>query len=372
MRLIYSCDDIAAGRQVGPDGLLDGERVRPSAAAADSQVREAIGEIASIYAYPALSGTADGAQGGAWVRANMVASADGAATLHGRSGGLSGSADQLVFSVLRSLADVILVGAGTARAERYGQVLANQAWTQLREGRSTTPPIAVVTRRLDLDLAGPLVAGRPGLAPSIVFTTEAAPADRRAAAARTAEVIIAGTQTISVQAVIRLLASAGYRRILTEGGPTLLGQLVAADLLDELCLTISPLIEGGLAGRVVQPPGHADARDAPGWPGQSASVGVAVAGSAAPAGAVAGTTGPAGAGPAGAGPAGAGPAGITAPASAGPGSGIVPGGPAGLPDLAPTAMRLASVVEDSGHLLLRYLRNLRERPAERSVAERPT
>jgi len=221
-----------------------------------------------------------------WVRANMVSSADGAGTLRGRSGGLSGAADQLVFSVLRSMADVILVGAGTARAEHYGQVRASEAWPQLREGRSATPPIAVATRRLDLDLDGPLLAAGAGLAPTIVITTEAAPADRRAAAARTAQVVIAGAQAVSASAVIASLAAAGHRLILVEGGPTLLGQLVAANLLDELCLTISPLMEGGLAGRIILPPGHADPRDAPGWlasTGAAAATGVpAVPGAAVP------------------------------------------------------------------------------------------
>src|SRR5450755_2308348 len=95
--------------------------------------------LAGLYAYPEDAARA----ARPWVRANMVASADGAAWLAGRAGGLSGLADRMVFSVLRSLADVILVGAGTARAERYRAMSPAEAYPRLREGRTATPPIAV-------------------------------------------------------------------------------------------------------------------------------------------------------------------------------------------------------------------------------------
>src|SRR5499427_5114056 len=122
------------------------------------------------------------AQAPHWLRANMVASVDGAATLGGRSGGLSGGADQQVFAMLRALADVILVGAGTARVEGYRPVRPRTEgvrWAWLREGRAPSPPIAVVTRMLDLDLESPLLAGSPDHARTIVITTEAAPPGRR-------------------------------------------------------------------------------------------------------------------------------------------------------------------------------------------------
>ncbi len=181
----------------------------------------------------------------------MVASVDGAATAQGRSGGLSGDADRQVFSVLRSLADVILAGAGTVRAEKYRPVTGTEAWPELREDRPPTPPIAVVTRLLDLDLESPLLAGAPHWARTIVLTTEAAPAGRRAAAARHADVVIAGAELLSPEAVIGALAERGHQRILIEGGPHLLGQVAAAGLLDELCLTVSPLLAGGRAGRIL-------------------------------------------------------------------------------------------------------------------------
>jgi riboflavin biosynthesis pyrimidine reductase len=204
--------------------------------------------LAGLYAYPEDATRA----ARPWVRANMVASADGAAWLAGRAGGLSGPADRLVFSVLRSLADVILVGAGTARAERYKPVRDTEAFPRLREGRPVTPPIAVVSRALDLDLDGPLLAGvQPGWARTIVLTTEAAPPDRRAAAARHADVIVAGEDLVTAAGAIRALASRGFTRILAEGGPTLLGLIAAGRLLDELCLTYSPMLVGGDIGRII-------------------------------------------------------------------------------------------------------------------------
>lgn len=203
--------------------------------------------IARLYAYPAPAAHPDRP----WVRANMVASADGAATAQGRSGGLSGEADRELFSVLRSLADVILAGAGTARAEKYRPVTAREAWAGLREGRPPTPPIAVVTGTLDLDPGGPLLTDAPPHARTIVLTTDAAPADRRAAAARHADVVVAGRGMLSPAAIIGALAERGHQRILIEGGPHLLGQIAAAGLLDELCLTVSPLLAGGRAGRIL-------------------------------------------------------------------------------------------------------------------------
>lgn len=190
-----------------------------------------------------------------WLRANMVSSLDGAASVRGRSGGLSGKADRQVLALLRALADVVLVGAGTVRTEGYRPVRPQsegRRWSWLRQGRPPSPPIAVVTRLLSLDLESPLLAGAPGHARTIIITTAAAPASRRAAAAAVAEVIVAGEETVSMEAAVGALAGLGYRRILTEGGPHLLGELVTTGLLDEVCLTISPLLAGPGPGRIVQ------------------------------------------------------------------------------------------------------------------------
>jgi riboflavin biosynthesis pyrimidine reductase len=198
--------------------------------------------LAGLYAYPAA---------GQWLRANMVASADGAATLSGVSEGLSSQADKEIFFLLRALADVVVVGAGTARTENYGPARIREARRGLREGRAPTPPIAVITASLDIDPGCRLIAEAPPHARTIVITTAQAPAGRRAELAGPADVIIAGDETVDLKAAVIALADRGHRRILTEGGPHLLAQLAEADLLDELCLTIGPLIAGPGAPRIV-------------------------------------------------------------------------------------------------------------------------
>jgi riboflavin biosynthesis pyrimidine reductase len=198
-------------------------------------------DLAALYAYPA----------GPWLRANMVSSADGASSLDGASAGLSSDTDRRVFALLRTLSDVILVGAATVRGEHYGPVRQHELWRYLRDGRTPSPPIAVVTARLDLDPASRLIAGAPPHARTIVITTARAPADRRAALARHADVIVAGDETVDLKAAVGALAGRGLRRLLAEGGPHLLAQLVEAGLLDELCLTIGPLMAGPGASRIV-------------------------------------------------------------------------------------------------------------------------
>ncbi|GAA1020260.1 hypothetical protein Aple_078900 [Acrocarpospora pleiomorpha] len=197
-------------------------------------------DLVAAYGYPRA----------AWLRLNMVSSADGGAWLKGVSGGLSGSGDKRIFGLLRGLADVILAGAATVRVEGYGPVEPRESWRALRVGRSAAPPIAVVTRRLDLDLGGPLFADTDPAARTIVFTTEAAPKDRRREAARSAEVVVAGDERVDLARVTMELRARGLGRILCEGGPRLNAQLSAAGLVDELCLTVSPLLIGGDAARI--------------------------------------------------------------------------------------------------------------------------
>ena len=198
-------------------------------------------DLAALYAYPP----------GPWLRANMVSSADGAAHLDGMTRGLSSDADRHLFALLRTLADVIVVGAGTVRAERYAPVRQHELWPDLRSGRTPTPPIAVVTARLDLDPSSRLIASAPPSARTIVITTAQAPADRRAVLDGPAEIIVAGQETVDLKAAITALAERGHRRILTEGGPHLLGRITAAGLLDELCLTIGPVLAGPDASRIL-------------------------------------------------------------------------------------------------------------------------
>ncbi len=174
-----------------------------------------------------------------WVRANMVSSLDGAVEVEGRSGGLASAADRRVFGVLRSRAQVILVGAGTVRAEDY-------RGARRGAGDGPPPPIAVVTGSADLDPGARLFTDTR-TAP-IVLTGAAAPPGRRTAlAAAGADVTV--LDDLRPQTLLAELGRRGLHRVLCEGGPTLLGALVAADAVDELCLTLSPLLAAGRAGR---------------------------------------------------------------------------------------------------------------------------
>ncbi|GAA1958721.1 pyrimidine reductase family protein [Kitasatospora viridis] len=211
--------------------------------------------LAAVYAYPGQVNL-----GQPWLRANMVSSLDGAAKLDGLSEGLSSEADKRIFGVLRALADVVLVGAETARAEGYRPARAREAFQEARRaaGQGPAPVIAVVSRSLELDLGLPLFT--EPLVPTVVITTEDAPADRRAAVARTAELVTAGRGSVDLPAALAALAARGWTRQLTEGGPRLLGQLAAAGLLDELCLSLAPLLTAGTAPRIAHGAEMADAQ----------------------------------------------------------------------------------------------------------------
>jgi riboflavin biosynthesis pyrimidine reductase len=201
-------------------------------------------DLANLYAYPQHP----------VLRAIMVTSADGAATLDGASAGLSSDADRHVFALNRTLADVILVGSGTARAEHYAPVRVRELWRHLREGRTPTPPIAIITGRLDLDPASPLFTGAPPHARTIIITTAQAAAGAGAALSEViapGDIVVAGDTAVDLAAAVDALRGRGYQHILAEGGPSILGELVGAGLLDELCLTIGPLLAGPGAPRIV-------------------------------------------------------------------------------------------------------------------------
>lgn len=190
-----------------------------------------------------------------WVKVNFICSLDGAVSVGGRSRGLSDPNDKRIFQLGRALADVILVGAQTALIERYRGVRPNEVPGELRAelGLAPVPPIAVVTRRCSLEPASALIA-RPDV-PTIVFTTTSAPAQRRdALAAAGAEVVLAGVDDVDPALVLADLGRRGLRRVCCEGGPQLFGSLVAAELVDELDLSLAPLLVGGDAGRIAHGP----------------------------------------------------------------------------------------------------------------------
>jgi riboflavin biosynthesis pyrimidine reductase len=202
--------------------------------------------LSSLYAAPADR----------WVRANMITTLDGAsAGADGRSGSINNAPDHRVFEVLRALADVVLVGAGTARTEGY---LAARTPDRLLPGRRSRgqddhPPLAVVTGRGNLPTA--LLDGEPT---PWVFTTSDAPFLGHLRAHLPRGRLHVHDGAVDLRRVLDVLAEAGHGRVLTEGGPSLLGSLLAVDALDELCLTTSPLVVGGDASRAVTGAGWLD------------------------------------------------------------------------------------------------------------------
>ncbi|MEU6367914.1 pyrimidine reductase family protein [Streptomyces sp. NPDC046931] len=256
MRRLFPVTDETATR---PAGTASGDAEATGAApvggrpAEDRDDREwSLQELAAAYAYPEPG---PGARE-PWLRANMVSSLDGAAQHEGRSQPISGTADMRIFGTLRGLADVVLVGAETVRQEGYRPARARAAFADLRKaaGQAPAPAIAVVSASLDLDFSWPLFTSP--LAPTLVLTGAAAAPDRVAAAEKAgARVVIAGDgMGVDPDRAVRALADLGMTRLLTEGGPRLLGQLITAGVLDELCLTVSPTLTAGDAQRIAGGP----------------------------------------------------------------------------------------------------------------------
>jgi riboflavin biosynthesis pyrimidine reductase len=190
------------------------------------------------------------AQSQPWVRFNFVASLDGAATHEGRAGGLGDAVDQHVFTLLRRQADVILVGAGTVRAEGYAGPLLSEAdcrW-RLDRGLPAHPAIAVVSGSLDLDPDDAFFAQAP--VRPLLLTAASADAGRRRALAKVADVVDAGPEAAEPALMLAALTARGHRSIHSEGGPVLFGTFQAAGLVDELCLTLSPVLAGGTGKRI--------------------------------------------------------------------------------------------------------------------------
>jgi riboflavin biosynthesis pyrimidine reductase len=185
-----------------------------------------------------------------WLRINFVTSVDGAVEVDGYSKGLGSPADRKVFGLLRRYPDALLVGAGTLRHEGYRAVRLDEASSaaRVRDGQLGYPRLVIVSGRLDLAPTHPALADAP-LRP-IVLTTEKAPPDRVTALAAVADVLPFGADRVDLVAALAALRERGMAQVLSEGGPHLLGALTAADLVDELCLTVSPQLTGPGAGRI--------------------------------------------------------------------------------------------------------------------------
>jgi riboflavin biosynthesis pyrimidine reductase len=227
MRVLLSHDDL--GRwSPGHDGDLDPEA------------------LALAYAYPQLSA------GQTWVRANFVSTLDGAATGDdGRSGSINTGADRDVFVLLRALSDVVLVGAGTARAEGYKRATVRPPWLKLRQGRTAHPATAVFSRSGEVPAS--LSQAREDSGAVLLVTCERAGTeaiDRARSTLGEDQVIVRGDQSVDLSAALDALAARGLQRILCEGGPHLMRDLTASGRLDELCLTISPNLVAGNHPRI--------------------------------------------------------------------------------------------------------------------------
>lgn len=203
------------------------------------------GETTAAEAVAAL-GFGDRAPAGRpYLVVNMVASLDGRATREGRVGALTAPADQAVLYHLRTQADALLVGAGTARAERYGSLLPDLGLRDKRrhEGLLEQPLVAIVTARLDVPPDLPLLD--EGDARVAVLTS--APGELPATRARV-DYVRSGAADGGM-ALAPLLATLrerhGVRSVVCEGGPTLNAVLFAAGLVDELFLAIAPKVVGG-------------------------------------------------------------------------------------------------------------------------------
>lgn len=171
-----------------------------------------------------------------WVCMVMISSIDGAISLDGASGALGAPSDQERFAAARRCADGIVVGANTVSIEDY---------------RPTTAPIAVVSGSLSLDPTARLFGG--GDHQPLLFTTAQAARARGADFDGVAEVVDLG-ESIDVLALLADLDERGMKVVVLEGGPTLNGHFIEADLVDELLLSVSPVVVAGDAPRLVKGP----------------------------------------------------------------------------------------------------------------------
>lgn len=183
--------------------------------------------LTALYAPPRLP----------WLRVNMVSTADGAATgAGGVTGSINNPADKRVFHLLRSLSDAVVVGAGTARAERYGPAVV---------------PLVLVTRtgavpeRLRDAPPGRVLLATCSSAPGLASSVELLGA---------ANVVLAGESTVDLGVVRAALADRGLTNLLSEGGPSLLGSALGAGVVDELCMTVVPHAVGGQHLRITDGP----------------------------------------------------------------------------------------------------------------------
>lgn len=222
------------------------ERVWPQLTADDGGTRSRIAidaHLATLRTPPV---------GRPWVAANMVASIDGGATRAGRSGSLAGAGDRAVFHALREVPDAILVGAATVRAERY----------HLPRPRPDghRPRLVIISASLDLPADLPCLTERSVADRPLVLTVATSSLAARERLAELAEVVVVGDSTVEPQAALAALADRAVGVALCEGGPRILGQFVAADVVDEWFVTIGAVAVLGDAARIAVDPNSVERR----------------------------------------------------------------------------------------------------------------
>jgi riboflavin biosynthesis pyrimidine reductase len=191
-----------------------------------------------------------------WVLLDMVASVDGRIALGGRVGKLATPPDKVLFQHLRALSDAVLVGAETVRSENYGPVHCGDAARARRVSRAQAPDprLCIVSRSLDLDPKS-RAFGDGGPLP-VIFTCEASPVDRRDELAHVAHVKVIGNESVDLRMALRMLRTWGSELVVCEGGAMINSELVESDLVDELCLTVSPILGGDPLGLLATRPHH--------------------------------------------------------------------------------------------------------------------
>jgi riboflavin biosynthesis pyrimidine reductase len=189
------------------------------------------------------------------LRASMVTSVDGgAADANGHTAELGGGGDAEVYRTLRALADGILVGAGTVRAEGYGphRMPARLAERRRADGRDASAPMVLISHSLDLDPGASIFT--EAVVPTVVVTCRASPPAQREALSEVARLVVAGDRYVDLTAALRALHDDhGLAHLVCEGGPRLLAALLESDLVDELCVTLAAQLLGASGSEL--PPG---------------------------------------------------------------------------------------------------------------------
>ena len=208
-------------------------------------------DLLALYDYPAER---------PWARFNFIASLDGSATHQGVSAPLGNEGDRRLFGLLRRLSDVILVGAGTVRAEGYAGPLVSDEDIRWRtdQGLAAHPALAIISGTLGMDPDSDLFKLSP--VRPLLITTAAADPERVRSLSEVADVVIAGGESVGARTCVSTLNDRGLGRILCEGGPSIFGGFLAEDAVDELCLSLSPLLTGGQGAHIAAGVGRPELR----------------------------------------------------------------------------------------------------------------